>query len=1378
MNKVLVIPMHVDALFLSEKKSVAGATTEFADLPYNNGKEDVNYEVPYISEIFLSKAFEHNSVLPKGVHIHWALPKGLVSGVLSKEKGLALPLVPDRWLVIRKGSTNGEKAWIVESSYQYAADANPIATQKSIVYPVIPLANGTPYVFLGRAYELDKNGTLKEYIKTSYIDDLTAMGYGDPAFAGFYPNCHSVFGFHDDNVADSADLSYEIFGWYRVEENDPVFKNFDDINKFVAEMMSNYQWQVSNTGTEAENHIFKCKMACYGIIKKENFVDVKDAAGSDVEVTIGNTGTEALSAFLSDGDAEKEKLFESIQLFSKLAGTKLDLDQRIFQGMHEKGFSPVESGLIWNLNMNDPQQSTNTNGTFDGIFELSETFAKRINELNVSQQQYDKTNDEINSLRYQLYADWYKYMVANYHSHLQETRDTDRIRDFIGNKDGADSLIKNIEKKIIDREKDLSDINSKKNILQELVDNFNTHKNVTWNKVVFEQASKVILPSKYAIYKDSSIANTYVANFNGAENIFIRDNENPSGKIAGIAMWVYIDEAPTEANSFLFRIKKEKETLITIDNVPGNVWTFFSGIYIDGIKLDINKSADWDDIPKGKWTHLYFTVKEMTAWTSVTFFNLLKGSLGSVSLPDKVLSEDDFLCDRNVIGLKTMILKSEKGPRYWQPNEPVLLVSGNDVKEGERQRVPATLNCVLYDINLGDNKAIDYKSFPSLINFDEILVSNDKEKNGPWYPDAGSKGEWNPVLLQWEMLLRDNNMPNMDEDQDMEENFITSGFNISTKKGDLDYKKTPQRESNENIKLYSGTTVLSSHAKKRMTNCIDDYLKNSNAEGVLPVSEQEKKLLEDTKKELEKSHYLSQSVGSFNAALLQMHQAMQLPTKDPMAFACHTTTEMVKEHMDGTVKHAPLPLFQFNPIRTGSIKLNQLAIIDNFGQVINVSTEEKNVKFSQSFCKYADGIGDRYYFPPRIVQPARINFRWLSATDDTAEMNDHPATSPVCGWIIINNLDKSLLFYDTNGYALGCVICDENEIDKDSKTIWKPVPGQDKTTTIVNTHLESVKAKYIGLSKKAFTDLIALLNDILHDIDPENFEQHMDLAMLMGRPIAVVRASVSLEIKGAPAINQGWDYFNTDLKGGKRTTNNWENVKFPVMIGEPGILNDGILGFFKESKANDNLAGSIFQSVNENNTLELSVTDEPINLTMLIDPRGLAHVTSGILPSKSISIPSSQFKRALKNMNISFFTRPLLTPADNESIHISLPDEKGYTWSWISKENGNWKEVLPEGIIDRSTFEAAFTQGTEIWNNLVEASWITTFDNGAKATINPTTKRQKENDNDKLTQLMKDNQTEIENQLYKGNIVTIKTEENFSQEMIIREGWLKLTPIN
>jgi hypothetical protein len=50
------------------------------------------------------------------------------------------------------------------------------------------------------------------------------------------------------------------------------------------------------------------------------------------------------------------------------------------------------------------------------------------------------------------------------------------------------------------------------------------------------------------------------------------------------------------------------------------------------------------------------------------------------------------------------------------------------------------------------------------------------------------------------------------------------------------------------------------------------------------------------------------------------------------------------------------------------------------------------------------------------------------------EANDHPLSSPICGWVVVNLFDDALAFYETDGTALG-------EIIADLAQPWRGAPG-------------------------------------------------------------------------------------------------------------------------------------------------------------------------------------------------------------------------------------------------------------------------------------------------------------------------------------------------
>ena len=306
----------------------------------------------------------------------------------------------------------------------------------------------------------------------------------------------------------------------------------------------------------------------------------------------------------------------------------------------------------------------------------------------------------------------------------------------------------------------------------------------------------------------------------------------------------------------------------------------------------------------------------------------------------------------------------------------------------------------------------------------------------------------------------------------------------------------------------------------------------------------------------------------------------------------------------------------------------------------------------------------------------------------------------------------------------------------------------------------------------------------LERIDPENFAQHQALAILMGRPIAVVRAVVNLELRGQPAINQEWNVFRTDIERhleremahahgwanqpAERETDAAERVRFPIRLGDDWQLNDGLVGYWKEqwSKDSENYSyekdrfyvhacdrakvlrtdlsilppatkhkddisdllrhgplvmkhdflarlpegESIWnllcekkliskiernphvQYAADSPDLVQAIADPPQKLTMLVDPRGVVHATCGILPTKAIGIPADHYDKALRSLQITFRSGPILT-GSGEKVNLPLPAEPGYTWSWVEKNQSAWTE---NSSIGPARLEATFSEAQAI----------------------------------------------------------------------------------
>lgn len=405
---------------------------------------------------------------------------------------------------------------------------------------------------------------------------------------------------------------------------------------------------------------------------------------------------------------------------------------------------------------------------------------------------------------------------------------------------------------------------------------------------------------------------------------------------------------------------------------------------------------------------------------------------------------------------------------------------------------------------------------------------------------------------------------------------------------------------------------------------------------------------------------LAQSLGGFNEALLMRKQTLQLPIDDPLGFPEYQDfSRKVGAAVADGATHAAAPLTDFNPIRSGALKLLRLRLVDTFGQVKDLSWD----KIVTTEALAAPAADYSLSLPPRFSQAARLNFRWLSALADEVEMNAHPATTPVCGWLLPNNLDGSVMFYDVNGQALGSI----SSLAK--PPFWEPVPGLTRHPEIVNPHLRKVRDYLCKQDSDFVAAFLTALDTSLEAIEPASFAQHLDLALLMGRPIAVVRASLEIELQGLPAVHQGWTVFRQDLTRRTRETCGFEHVRVPVRLGEYHQLNDGVVGFWLEegghyrehvfyspqggpsySPSSATVKGSIRTSAPRiagaplvHVGFEQSLADPPQLITMLLDPRAQAHATTGVLPVKALGIPPDQYAPALSAIEITFLSAPILT---------------------------------------------------------------------------------------------------------------------------------------
>jgi hypothetical protein len=653
----------------------------------------------------------------------------------------------------------------------------------------------------------------------------------------------------------------------------------------------------------------------------------------------------------------------------------------------------------------------------------------------------------------------------------------------------------------------------------------------------------------------------------------------------------------------------------------------------------------------------------------------------------------------NTTSKQPFVLQSAAGPRYWQPAEPVVLLTGpaaaaplrhsHDHLFGHRSLLQCELGAVA---DTGDIAA-------HLPEITKQIGAIDPQKLGAqlglrtWIEQP-----WHPFMLEWEVELRPfKHLSNHStRTRDYAPDYIKRNFTL--KRVDIDLTpRTPRPALARGAHVYSGAALLTPHiadqAIERLRNFLEADVSRGDA-GRPRLTDETRKRLQAALDQLESDEFfcMAQSLRGFNDALLMHRQTFQLTIDDPIGFSSHREfVNKLREAVGSNIFSAPQPFDDFSPIRTGELRLLRLRLIDTFGRAMDIPCNTCLSAETMPSRPHTTGAG--VLLPPRLVQPARIQFRWLAAELGLHEMNPHPNATPICGWVAANYIDQSLFFYSQDGEMLGYL-----EVEADAQVRWRPAPGREPpiyqldqvAPELLNPRLRRMIAFFLGATPDYFTQFLKDLEQAQALIEPERAGQHAGPALLMGQPLALVRASIGLELHGPPAIHQGWNEFRIDMIQRQRETDAFTGVVFPLRLGEQSQLNDGLTVYWVEDAGGAYLDNAYYIPYYEPDDdpsadpadkacdfLYQSVDAPPLTVTMLVDPRGVVHLTSGILPTKAIDIPPHQYGPALEHMAMRFLATPLLADRSEantpDEIALPLPDQPGYAWSWIERRGREWR---------------------------------------------------------------------------------------------------------
>lgn len=435
----------------------------------------------------------------------------------------------------------------------------------------------------------------------------------------------------------------------------------------------------------------------------------------------------------------------------------------------------------------------------------------------------------------------------------------------------------------------------------------------------------------------------------------------------------------------------------------------------------------------------------------------------------------------------------------------------------------------------------------------------------------------------------------------------------------------------------------------------------------------------------------------------------------------------------------------FFPVRSGFVQIQQLQVVDAFGQSFGGPVNNPNSGWPLTSQGFQPLLGQglvpaitpgktwpsnfphgAFQLSPCLIQSARLDLRFL-ANDNSGQdilISDNP--NPVCGWLLPNHLDGSIAVYDAGGVMLGELL------PLPQPDNWRPRPGPPGNNPtpqqpghIANTVLRAVITSIAAQATEVFNDLLSVIDETLWMVDPLGGRKDQFLSVLIGRPLAVVQANLQLSLLGNPFYNQMWDAMLPAKPPFQwlQDSGGIENVAFPARLGSLELRDDGLIGYFlpkvdnystfyachypQEMSVNDTYIKQIVQppahgsgAARYQGNIALNCQGQGVTVTMLMDPRGSVHTYTGILPVTRAALPAHIVEDFVKKLKVTFRTGPII--ASPGTLRTPKPAEDQGSWLWIQPvpPPANWEQDQIVDSDDTARLTGTQPQVREGWLQL------------------------------------------------------------------------------
>ncbi|MGA0611699.1 hypothetical protein [Caldimonas sp. KR1-144] len=429
-----------------------------------------------------------------------------------------------------------------------------------------------------------------------------------------------------------------------------------------------------------------------------------------------------------------------------------------------------------------------------------------------------------------------------------------------------------------------------------------------------------------------------------------------------------------------------------------------------------------------------------------------------------------------------------------------------------------------------------------------------------------------------------------------------------------------------------------------------------------------------------------------------------------LGFAVRDGLQRAADGQGGT--RDPAPVNPTHGLLAGTLTLERARLLDAFGRTLELPPAVLEAARVPSRAALATRPG-ALALPPRLLRPARWRFRFVDASTAVGsegiearvdQVQPELTVNPVCGFVLPDHLDESLEVFGADGAPLGELLHEAAS----GGVVWEIAAGRTGPADAGPHHdltpaqrpLADFAAALVAADaaarggaalaaghESALSALLRAIDTTLWTVDSFASLGSEHVAGLVGRPIAVVRAQLRLELKppddvdlSEPAQAAAWAAAEREAR----------RHAFEVRIGELTRSDDGLLGFFVDDDfarfrlVDKAIAATAADAGRSRGKLELlgANTGEPpssaiahpyiagtddadtlalhlgqsVTLTLFMHPAGRVSLTSGILPRKALALARDWVGPGLAKLAPSLRCGPVLVETDLDAKgQVRLP---------------------------------------------------------------------------------------------------------------------------